>query len=276
VSGVVDGDVVAEGRHVELVALSASHYPLLHAELLRPGVVETWRSRGRYIPIGEFDRFLGNGLYHGVLARRTDDHGLVGYLEARDFEPVDLHCYVSVAATVDFRGTGLIVEATALFLDVLFAGFPPRKAYLLLSDDARATLRSGLGTLLDEEAVLRGHVVLNGRVQDVTVASITREDLPRRLACHPLARQARWRLLDVGSGSFPSPADGLARLAALAGCPVEELDRELRVADLGLDSLDVLELRLAMEEAAGRVLPDALVAEVRTVGDVVGWLDALV
>jgi acyl carrier protein len=267
----VRGDVVHRGRHVELVALSAALYPVLHAELLRPGVVETWRTRGRYVPANEFDAFLGTGLHHALVARRPDGE-LVGLVESRDFEPIDGYCFVSAAEAVDHQGSGLIVEAVALFLDVLFSSFPVAKAYFLLSEDARLRIRSALGTLITEEAVLGGHVRLNGRRQDVTVGSVRRDEFEARLAVHPLARQADWRMVPPARRV---PADALDRLAATLGRPLEALAPDARLTDVGLDSLGMLEVRIALEEAAGRALPDDLLAETETVGDLLGWVRSL-
>lgn len=48
-------------------------------------------------------------------------------------------------------------------------------------------------------------------------------------------------------------------------------DMEL-VADLGLSSLDLMDAVVAFEEEFGIEIPDAVIAEFRTVGDIAGYL----
>lgn len=48
------------------------------------------------------------------------------------------------------------------------------------------------------------------------------------------------------------------------------------LGDLGADSLDVMEIVMAMEEEFGVKLPDNEVANLKTVGDVVAAIDNLI
>ena len=55
-------------------------------------------------------------------------------------------------------------------------------------------------------------------------------------------------------------------------------DREITEAsrikeDLGADSLDILQLLMTIEETYGIVIPDESLAEFRTVGDIVNYLE---
>ena len=43
--------------------------------------------------------------------------------------------------------------------------------------------------------------------------------------------------------------------------------------DLGADSLDAVELSMAIEEAFGTAIPDEALAEFKTVGDIVHYLE---
>lgn len=63
----------------------------------------------------------------------------------------------------------------------------------------------------------------------------------------------------------------------LKGCMEKEIleitqDMEL-VADLGLSSLDVMDAVLAFEDEFGTEIPDEKIAEFRTVGDIVRYLE---
>ena len=57
-------------------------------------------------------------------------------------------------------------------------------------------------------------------------------------------------------------------------------DREITVDskikdDLGADSLDVLQLLMTIEETYGIVIPDENLAEFKTVGDIVAYLESV-
>ena len=47
------------------------------------------------------------------------------------------------------------------------------------------------------------------------------------------------------------------------------------IKDLGADSLDVVELLMALEDNTGKTIPEEKVAELKTVGDVVKTLESL-
>ncbi len=47
------------------------------------------------------------------------------------------------------------------------------------------------------------------------------------------------------------------------------------VKDLGADSLDVVELLMALEENTGKTIPEDKVADIKTVGDLVEILNTL-
>ena len=59
------------------------------------------------------------------------------------------------------------------------------------------------------------------------------------------------------------------------GCDPEEVKPETSLADdLGADSLAAVELVMALEEAAGIHIEDADAAKLKTVGDIMAYLDA--
>ena len=66
------------------------------------------------------------------------------------------------------------------------------------------------------------------------------------------------------------PDEMLSTLARLARMPAHQIRRESRLdTDLGLDSLTRLDLLLVLERRLGATIPDALLANLETVGDVV-------
>ena len=58
------------------------------------------------------------------------------------------------------------------------------------------------------------------------------------------------------------------------GCDAEQLTMEASLADdLGADSLASVELVMALEEATGISIEDGALAEMKTVGDVMNYLN---
>ena len=70
------------------------------------------------------------------------------------------------------------------------------------------------------------------------------------------------------------PEEILTTLARLARMPTHQIQRESRLdTDLGLDSLTRLDLLLVLEARLGGTIPDALLANLETVGDVVKLIE---
>ena len=70
------------------------------------------------------------------------------------------------------------------------------------------------------------------------------------------------------------PEEILSTLARLARMPVHQIQRESRLdTDLGLDSLTRLDLLLVLESRLGETIPDARLANLETVGDVVRLIE---
>ena len=58
------------------------------------------------------------------------------------------------------------------------------------------------------------------------------------------------------------------------GCEAEAVTREATLTeDLGLDSIDAVELNIALEDALNVSIPDEALAEMKTVGDIVSYLE---
>lgn len=63
-------------------------------------------------------------------------------------------------------------------------------------------------------------------------------------------------------------------IAETLGCDVEQVvDEAVLTDDLGADSLASVELTMALEEATGISIDDEALAQMKTVGDVIAYLD---
>ena len=58
------------------------------------------------------------------------------------------------------------------------------------------------------------------------------------------------------------------------GCEAEAVTMEATLTeDLGLDSIDAVELNIALEDALGTAISDEALKEMKTVGDIVSYLE---
>lgn len=55
--------------------------------------------------------------------------------------------------------------------------------------------------------------------------------------------------------------------------PVEEIRPDLSMDEQGVDSLDVVEVLMAIEDRLGIYVPDSAVVEMRTLADLAAWLE---
>ena len=61
------------------------------------------------------------------------------------------------------------------------------------------------------------------------------------------------------------------------GIDTDELSEDTDiVADLGADSLDVVEMMMALEEEFGITIEDEKIAELKTIGDVVDCVESMI
>ena len=113
--------------------------------------------------------------------------------------------------------------------------------------------------------------------------NVDRQSLRRSLEAHikNMSDLQEDSTADVVGGSSDSrlprtdiPEEILSTLARLARMPAHQIQRESRLdTDLGLDSLTRLDLLLVLESRLGGTIPDALLANLETVGDVVRLIE---
>ena len=113
--------------------------------------------------------------------------------------------------------------------------------------------------------------------------NVDRQSLSRRLEAHiknmtALQEDSTAGIVEGNSDSrLPRtdiPEEILSALARLARMPAHRIQRESRLdTDLGLDSLTRLDLLLVLESRLGGTIPDALLANLETVGDVVRLIE---
>ena len=107
--------------------------------------------------------------------------------------------------------------------------------------------------------------------------NIDRAHLRQRLEAHikeTAALEAAKADEALAASRTDIPEEILSTLARLARMPAKQIQRESRLdTDLGLDSLTRLDLLLVLERRLGETIPDALLADLETVADVVKLIE---
>lgn len=55
--------------------------------------------------------------------------------------------------------------------------------------------------------------------------------------------------------------------------PIDQISPDLSMEDQGVDSLDVVEILMLIEDRFGIYVPDSAVIEMRTLADLAAWLE---
>jgi len=198
-----------------------------------------------------FEQALLEGVSMSWTAHSIDEDEIVGVAQVLGYQPVDRLAELSVACFAP--RAGVAGEIVALAVDAAFRARDLRKLYFHLPEFAAHRFASTLSLYVEEEGQLQEFLWLDGRYQDVIVASIDRSDYYRMVSESPLAGM-------IDSDIAHRGYDDLAEFERL-------LDRLLSgrgdgpVSDVLADSLALIELLVALDDLAGRQIEvDALLA----------------
>ncbi len=165
-----------QGRLVRLAILEPKHYDALYAISTDAQTGFRWRHKGT-IPSPE--RFV-QSLWEGVLAQfvveRRDTGQVVGQVVAYDANVKNRFAWIAVAGRADEMGSGRMMEATALFIDWLFAMWDFHKLYAESLEYNYAHFASGEGDVFRLEGRLREHEYYDGKRWDLLQIAVYRRD----------------------------------------------------------------------------------------------------
>ena len=194
--GVRETDAIRRTKHTRLYAIQPRWYQSLHDAMVRPGVMDGWRTRGRPLLVAEFENVIVRPQALGVVAT-THSGVAIGMVELINFDALDRRAEVSVLEFEAHQGSGLIIEATLAALDEGFARFDLRKVYAHASPGASADtfMRAGELGIIQVEGTLTAFTLIDGRYADITIGSVTRDALTTALRNPLIGSLANeWRL----------------------------------------------------------------------------------
>ncbi len=172
------------------------------------------------------------------------------------------------------RGAGVAEAAVLLEGKALVALIRP-EGDPAPSPEALSALVEGLNRHLPSHSRIAAYEVVTEPLPRTRLGKLRRFLLPE------LYRTARHSRLSRGRTASSEPADGplfekvRALLSRMAGEDVPVVDEARLEADLGFDSLARIELLAEIEEILGREIPDDLLSEIATVGDLRAKLSSL-
>lgn len=167
------------GRLVTLRAIAAEDEPFLHRLATRPEVLHRWRA-GSELPDAEqyaIWRRTNNAV--DVIAE-THEGRPVGELVLYGWERLEGVAYLGCAFLPETWGTPVVIDALRAFLRYCFDVAGLRKLCLEIPEWNLDRLSSGLGRVLDVEAIQVDHLWRGGRPQAQVVAALWPEAFRRR------------------------------------------------------------------------------------------------
>jgi hypothetical protein len=135
-----------------------------------------WRFRGATPTPEDFSRTLPVGVYAHYVGVRVKTDEIVSYVVAYRANDRDGYCYVAAAVPDALRlRTGAGMLSLGLLIDFLFASTPYRKVYAEASEHNMPQYASAVGKIFSVEGTLKAHEWFDGRYQDMSILSLTRQ-----------------------------------------------------------------------------------------------------
>ncbi len=136
----------------------------------------TWRLKGE---TPSFERYV-QSLWQGVLAQfivvNRMTHSPAGFVTAYSPNFRDAWCYFATAKFDRSDRSTTQIEGTVLFLEYLFTTWDFNKLYAEVLDDNIHQFDSAIGRFCVEEARLREHEQIGGRMHDQIILAVYRRD----------------------------------------------------------------------------------------------------
>lgn len=256
------------GRRVALRAVRLDDELAIQELENHPRNLRRWRNGGRVVPPGSPSSSAG--VFVRLLAIDLESQKMAALLVAYDPDIANGHCSFAILAAPSYHQSSVPGEGLALFLNYLFSTWPLRKVYAEVAEYNFSQFETIADSLFTIEGRLEEHLYMEGRYWDKLILSMTRPQFDRSwMRLSPLS-------LAFGPSSSRNVgrAEVRLRIGDVLGLSLDE-DIEVQEAQvLELDSLGWLELEVALEDAHLRIPPLDVLMEMRTVGDLVAYLDS--
>lgn len=265
--------VARRGRLVFLRAVVPADYETIRLLEHTGDDLVHYRHRGATVAPEAYPAALWNGVLAQFCVALVGSAKTVGVVAAYGADFRNGHCKVAGIVEPSARRTGAGAEAFVLLFDHLFDAFPFRKLYLEVLAPNLEQFRNFGRLPVVEEGRLVGHEATGEGTWDLHVLAVHRDAWVEFRRSDALAQRSC-----AGAGTLrrlveaaDTDRDGFAAFARfLAGefgweGPLTEATN--LAADLGVDSLEMLEVALVLEDLGGHEVPHEVLATTRTLGD---------
>lgn len=165
------------GRRVRLSAVTQADYDPLYRMFTDSESGWRLRYRGATPSPTSFATDLWNDVLVQMCVRPhtiPDGQTAVGGLvQAYGYSPQG-HCRIATWGPAPLWETGILTEATILFIDFLLTNWPLRKIYLEMLDFTYESIRSGADQFFAVQGVLTEHEFVDGSYRDLMILAIDR------------------------------------------------------------------------------------------------------
>ena len=237
-------------------------YEFLYALCLDPEVVFRWRYRGAFPDAADFARSMVNGVLVQFIVQKKGSSEPVGLVTAYNANHREGWVYVAGLSAPSQFHTGLVLEGVRALVSYLFLVWPLRKIYFESIEFNTKAFSNIPEKLLIEEGRLKDHVFYAGKYWDLVTFATYARDWSEFSAQHPdewvntndPASNLHIERIRTSDHDVLQLEDFCILLAQeistkLPRCDYGPGDR--LVADLGFDSLSLMELADLIDELAG-------------------------
>ena len=154
-----------------------AHHSFLFQLATEPSTGWRWTFGGAIPSIDEFVANLWRNVAAQFVVTRLADRTPIGHVMLYGVDLHQGHGNLSAVSTTEAQSSGLLVEASLVFLRYCYTLWNLRKVYLELPEYNLPQFGSGLRGLMRQEAKLTDHTYYGGRYWDRIILAIYIEDL---------------------------------------------------------------------------------------------------
>jgi RimJ/RimL family protein N-acetyltransferase len=177
---------VMRGRRSFLRPVDPADYPFLYQLEMTGDLAYRWRHRGITPSPEAAMRSVWEGAIAVLLACSIEKGAPYGLVVAYNSQFPGATAFVASAALPEMRRTGVVIEASALFIQYCFDNWGFRKLYAEVTEFNLNQFSGGLSKIFKEEARLRQHDYWRGQFWDRYTFALYREDWDEHVRKMPL------------------------------------------------------------------------------------------
>ncbi len=255
-------ELISAGNWTGLRVVEPSDYEAIRMVESHPEYISRYRNRVSTPPPESFGATLWAGVLAQFVVVSLDSHEAVGVVAAYDANFRSRHFSVAGFVHPAVRGAGWAAEGLALLIDYTFRQFDFRKCYARVLDVNALDMSSVLDRVFRLEGRLREDEYCDGTWMDTRVYGLMKGEWEAY-------RTSMKGLTAIGGGALGQWLETTHDIKA-------DTPQSVLLSDLGFDSLALLEFADLLCLASGKDVPDALIGQLTTLGDLHHWWSVVV